>query len=348
MRRSLAFGISSAVAVVAALAVSSVAACGGAPVPAAFSDDGSTGGTGTGGNDGGTLTVSNDDGSSPILGVNDDGGGGTNSNGCSAASQLVYVLSISNDIYSFEPPTKAFTKISTLQCQAGSMTPNSMAVDRQGNAWVNYVSENQLTGEATGGAIFKVDIATGACTATNITLSSDWYQVGMGYSTVSATDQTDTLYVTATGGGGLGCLGGLGGGGGATSPGLASINTDAGTLSPIGPFTGSLAGQSAELTGTGDGRLFGFFVLSPLQVAQIDKASGATSNSVTMTGVTCPEAWAFSFWGGDFYFYTAPSDNTVVTHLATATATTTTSPMLGFTIVGAGVSTCAPTVPPVQ
>lgn len=176
--------------------------------------------------------------------MNDDGGGGTNSNGCSAASQLVYVLSISNDIYSFDPPTKAFTKISTLQCQAGSMTPNSMAVDRQGNAWVNYVSENQLTGEATGGAIFKVNIATGACTATNITLSSDWYQVGMGYSTVSATDQTDTLYVTATGGGGLGCLGGLGGGGGATSPGLASINTDAGTLSLSGRSPGVSPGKA--------------------------------------------------------------------------------------------------------
>jgi|GEM_PF-3500705 len=54
----------------------------------------------------------------------------------------------------------------------------------------------------------------------------------------------------------------------------------------------------------------------------------------------------FSFWGGDFYFYTAPSNGTVVTHLQTSTGATTTSPELGFTIVGAGVSTCAPTAPP--
>ncbi len=56
--------------------------------------------------------------------------------------------------------------------------------------------------------------------------------------------------------------------------------------------------------------------------------------------------YAFSFWGGDFYFYTAPTDQTIVTHLSSATGTTTNASPLTFTIVGAGVSTCAPTVPP--
>jgi hypothetical protein len=333
MKRILALGVSPLLVLVA---------CGGSK-NTGFLEDASTGGPG-GGDDGGPGFTSIGDSSAPIFTGGSAGEGGT-SNGCSAASQLVYVLSTSNDIYSFDPPTKAFAKISTLQCQATGMTPNSMAVDRQGNAWVNYVSDLGL-----GGSIFKVDIATGACAATNITLTSDWFQLGMGYSTASATDQTDTLYVAATNSSGV-CGGGFGGGGGGTSAssGLAVVDTDAGTLTPVGAFTGSLAGQSAELTGTGDGRLFGFFVLSPVQVAQIDKASGATSGSVTMTGVPCPQAWAFSFWGGDFYLYTAASTTTdsTVTHYTTADGGIDTSyAKATFTIVGAGVSTCAPTTPP--
>ncbi len=202
-----------------------------------------------------------------------------------------------------------------------------------------------------GGSIFKVTIATGACAATNITLTSGWYQLGMGFSTVSATDTTDTLYVAATGSASAAaCIGLGGGGGGNTSNGLGSLDTDAGTLTPIGAFTGDLAGQSAELTGTGDGRLFGFFVDSPVKVAQIAKASGATSNEISMIGVACPQAWAFSFWGGDFYLYTSPdgTTNSSVTHYTTADGGIDTSYVskAGFVIVGAGVSTCAPTKPP--
>ena len=92
---------------------------------------------------------------------------------------------------------------------------------------------------------------------------------------------------------------------------------------------------------------------TPVQVAQIDKSSGATSNAVTMTGVEQPNYWAFSFWGGDFYLYTCnsdPSRTTNVTHYSPATGTIDTSYMtnIGFRIVGAGVSTCAPTVQPVE
>jgi hypothetical protein len=347
MLRSPAF-VCCAAASSLALAAILAAACGGSPTLTGFGEDAAAGpgSTPTGGDDaGGPLTPSGEGGL--ITGVSDDAGTGSSSNGCSAASQLVYVLSSSNEIYSFEPQTKVFTKISTLQCQAGSMTPNSMAVDRLGNAWVNYISASSFTGTPTAGAIFKVDIATGACAATNIALTSGWYQLGMGYSTASATDQTDTLYVASTGQGGLGCIGLPGAG---SSPGLGIVDTAAGTLTPVGPFSGNLAGQSAELTGTGDGRLFGFFVLTPVQVAQITKTTGATPSPITMTGVTCPQAWAFSFWGGDFYLYTSPDGVTksTVTHYTSADGGIDTGYVTnaGIVIVGAGVSTCAPTMPP--
>jgi hypothetical protein len=333
-------------------------ACG-ASSSGGFGDLGSTGGQGAEQGGPGATAASGAKGSTPgdaggngstlVLGATDAASSNaapSNAAGnCSAASQLVYVLSTDNDIYSFDPPTKVFTKVSSLQCNALGLTPNSMAIDRQGNAWVNYIgAPDPFAGTVRSGAIFKVDIATGSCAPTNITLTNGWYQVGMGYSTASATDQTDTLYVAATGNG-SGCGGGQVPG--ALSPGLAIVDTTAGTLTPVGPFTGALAGQSAELTGTGDGRLFGFFVLSPVQVAQIDKTSGATPNPITMTGVQCPEAWAFSFWGGDFYLYTSPDVTTdsTVTHYTTANGAIDTNYVadVGFVIVGAGVSTCAPT-----
>jgi len=65
-----------------------------------------------------------------------------------------------------------------------------------------------------------------------------------------------------------------------------------------GQFSGdaTLAGQSAELTGTGDAKLFGFFTTSPVRVAQIDKSSAKILSDHTVSGVATPLAWAFSFW----------------------------------------------------
>jgi hypothetical protein len=175
----------------------------------------------------------------------------------------------------------------------------------------------------------------------------------MGFSTDSSSSTSETLYVAATGNGiSLPPIPGFDAGslfGG--SQGLGKLDLTAQTLSSIGPFTGGLAGQNAELTGTGDGRLFGFFVTTPIQLAQIDKSSGATSSPAQLSTVETPTAWAFSFWGGDFYLYTSPGTpgrTSNVTHYNPSTQAVDTAYMknVGFNIVGAGVSTCAPTTPP--
>jgi hypothetical protein len=105
-----------------------------------------------------------------------------------------------------------------------------------------------------------------------------------------------------------------------------------------------------------DARLFGFFTTSPVQVAEIDKINkpGAILETTKLPAVETPAAWAFSFRGGDFYLYTAPDPNvdptrtTNVSRYRPSDGTTDPSYMtnLGFTIVGAGVSTCAPVAPP--
>ncbi len=214
-----------------------------------------------------------------------------------------------------------------------------MAIDRDAVAWVNYVT-NDIFDSA--GAIYRVSTADASCTsAAPIPLPSGWFRLGMGFSTASATDTTETLFVTATGDPLTGA-----------SAGLGRIDPRALTGMPIGSFTGALRGQNAELTGTGDGRLYGFFTTTPVQVAQIDKSTGAILDTQALRGVETPQAWAFSFWGGDFYLYTAPAASagrtSNVTRYRPSDGSVDPSYMtdIGFRIVGAGVSTCAPIAPP--
>src|SRR5207245_1977203 len=113
-------------------------------------------------------------------------------------------------------------------------------------------------------------------------------------------------------------------------------------------------GYNAELTGTGDGRLFGFFTTAPSDLGQINKTTAAVTNVAPLSSINNSEGgYAFSFWGGDFHFYTAfpttadTNATTSITHYVTATKTATVvKKNIGYTIVGAGVSTCAPTKKP--
>jgi hypothetical protein len=157
----------------------------------------------------------------------------------------------------------------------------------------------------------------------------------MGFSTDQASGTSETLFVAGTGAG---------------SPGLAKIDLAKKALSPISPFQGDsvLAGQSAELTGTGDGRLFGFFTTTPVRVAQVDKPGAKILSDMPVGGVATPLAWAFSFWGGAFYLYTSDgTSNSTVTRFDPATKAVDSSYVLTAPAVidGAGVSTCAPIGP---
>ena len=277
-------------------------------------------------------------------GIFNPGTGGTGGIGpgddCSDGAKLIYVLSDANELYSFDPPAKKFTKIGTLGCQAGTMMPNSMAVDRDATAWVNYVDSDPFFGDDTNGVIYKVSTKDASCgPAPVVQLISNWFRLGMGFSTNGASESGETLFITGTGT--------IGGG---NSPGLGRINPVSFGVETLSNFSPSdFTGQSAELTGTGDGRLFGYFTTNPVQVGQIDKVSGAVTNTKVITGLETPSAWAFSFWGGSFYLYAASAlEDSNVTKYDPATGAVDNAYMtnIGFRIVGAGVSTCAPLEPP--
>ena len=248
-----------------------------------------SGNNGSGGSSGGSFGGSSGNGS----------GSGSGGNGCSGqATDYVYVLSAENVLYSFAPAAKKFTQIGPLKCQT-AMQPNSMAVDRNAVAYVNYVQSDPVTGQDSAGAIYQVSTQDASCSSAPVmSLTSGWFRIGMGYSSDNAGSSAETLYVA-----GVGNAGGSGNG-------LGLVDFGKGVVGPIGPFTGTLKGQNAELTGTGDGRLYGIFTTTPRPGAPIDKSTGGTQTPVTMTGVQVPNDWAFSFWGGHFYLDTSLGQGT--------------------------------------
>jgi len=255
-------------------------------------------------------------------------GSGSNSDGCSDAAKLVYVVDSSNKFSKFDPSSKTFTDIGNLQCPTTGFaaSPFSMGVDRNAVAWVLYSD----------GELFRVDTANLMCTKTTWTSQQGLLLFGMGFSTNTAGGTEDTLYVA----GGSDQL--------STSSKLATMSTSAFAATPVGNVTGW-----PELTGTGNAELWGWFPSDELgsttpRVEQINKMTGAPMKTFTLPSLTgTPRAWAFAFWGGDFWiFYKRDTDpSTSVYQIDGMTGQmkgTTAAP--GREIVGAGVSTCAPVV----
>jgi hypothetical protein len=241
-----------------------------------------------------------------------------------AGITYIYVMTEENALYRFYPPDLSFAQIGTIACPgAGSTQPFSMAVDRQGKAYVVFKD----------GRLYNVSTATAVCTPTSFQVGQGGFNptFGMGFSS-NKNDPGETLFVAEA----------------ATTERLATIDTTTLALSIVGPFSSPLG--KAELTGTGDARLFAFGVQDPnpaivgSHLAEIDKSTAAViSDTVLPTVGVNIVAWAFAFWGGDFYFFTSKNAGlSTVTRYHPDDGTVADVATLGKTIVGAGVSTCAP------
>ena len=259
--------------------------------------------------------------------------GGGNQTGCSDAAKLVYVVSDCNELYSFKPDTGTFAKIGDARAARPSgATPNSMAVDRSGTAWVNFSD----------GGLFKVSTSDASCQATTFQKQQSGFQrFGMAFATNSATSAgRDALRRRHRGH--------VNGG-----KGLAKIDLDddeahharrllgrppraKAPSSPAPATVASSASSRREPNAT---------------LAQIDKATGATS---ARPG---PERREHRPGVGVLVL----GRRLLVLHLAAARSLDghaqadehRRQPLRprrqdvgGFRIVGAGVSTCAPTTPP--
>ena len=129
---------------------------------------------------------------------------------------------------------------------------------------------------------------------------------------------------------------------------LGTIDVKTFGLTDIAEFVPPV--YSGELTGTGDGRLYTFYSKSPTHasgagsaVAELDKATGKIVAEAVLPTVDQGTAWAFAFWGGDFYLFVAPGNNTqVIRYRPSDGSIANVATFDGGRITGAGVSTCAP------
>lgn len=257
-------------------------------------------------------------------------GDGGSISGCAPEAKLVYAVTEERELYSFDPATNVFSLVAGVDCAGGSYA-NSMTVDRSGTAWINYGD----------GSLWTVSTQKPGCHATGFIPNQQGVGLfGMAFTSKSPGSDAEQLYICDLSGGGLGF-----------------IDTSTLKLQRLGPFTGAFAGRNAELNGTGDARLFGFFAGSFLgdggaaTVAQVDPNTEGATQQWDLPTIDTGSDWAFSFYGGDFYLFTAnkydsnnpytqvtryrPSDGSLTVLVQSA----------GFRVVGAGSSTCAPTTP---
>ncbi len=242
-----------------------------------------------------------------------------------AGAALVFVISEEGTLSSFDPRIGVFTAIGTVVCPTVQVdaTPFSMGVDQAGTAYVVFGD----------GELFRVSTATAACEATPFVAGQGGFSptFGMGFAR-AAQGPADTLYLASTD---------------EDDSRLGTLDPTTLSLAVVGPFSPALV--DAELTGTGAGDLFAFYPLTDPDsgaqesaVGQIDKTTARVTGQSILAGVPLGTAWAFAFWGGDFYTFTAPSLGTLVTRLRPSDGSVVQVAQNPEKIVGAGVSTCAP------
>lgn len=247
---------------------------------------------------------------------------------CAAEARWIYLVDSGNALLRFEPDTVTISSIGTLACAPGA-TPFSMAVDRNATAYVLHSDHR----------IYAASTADASCTSTPFVPDQMGLELfGMGFVSNAPGSAEETLFIAGNAEIAIGS-------GRST---LAYMTTADWSLWGIGPVNGS-----PELTGTGTAELWGFFPdAAPMAVRQIDKTNGATLRQIDVSVVDSSgfgaSAWAFAFWGGRYYiFYQGLLDpSTSIWRVDPGTsAVELVRANIGYRIVGAGVSTCAPTVP---
>ncbi len=261
-----------------------------------------------------------------------------------AGVTYIYVIGDDNGLYAFHPDSGDFELKGVIHCPVpeGS-TPFSMAVDHLGVAYVVFYDGSTIASRGNG-SLFRVSTANASCEPTPFVPGQEKIVTfGMGFAAnpVAGGVAGETLYIA-----------------GDEQDSLATIDVNTFKVTTIGPL-GSIDGIHvfmSELTGTGTGGLYGFFSPEvggmlqnegPTYIVQLDTKTGGVLSGVELPDDAEGEGWAFGFWGGDFYTFTAPESTdytTVVTRYRPSDGSIVEVAMAppNVQIVGAGVSTCAP------
>ena len=234
---------------------------------------------------------------------------------CTDTSELIYVIERDNDtIYLFDPEALSFERLGSISCSMYG-TPGSMAVSRSGVAYVRYSDDS----------LYEIELTTLNCSPTGYSSPNNFGAFGMGYATDDGDTWKDQLYI-------------------ADADRVGQLDTGTWHLSLLG----SMPSQS-ELTGNSAGELWAFLPLeSPPALTRLEKDTGVEEERLRLSGfpsVGDIDAFAFAAWGGEFWLFVRTYGMGSSTDVYRVTADGSLSRVLedvGFDVVGAGVSTCAP------
>lgn len=257
---------------------------------------------------------------------------------CSDGVKLIYLIDDHANFISFKPDQtdiskSVFKTIGKLDCGVSGYLnmPFSMSVDRTGTAWVEYMVDKQSQ-------MFKVSIVDAKCTPTDYKSGQQGFGLfGMGFVTDEPMGKKETLYI-------------------AGGDGPKQTNTNLGTLGIPDFAVAKLAAMTGqpELTGNSLAELWGFFANNDsntrVRISQIDKKTGAESKTIELNQDLGGQAlaWAFANYGGDFWVFLSrdPINRKTTIYQVGKTGGVKAHYDLDYLVVGAGVSTCAPTTPP--
>ena len=237
---------------------------------------------------------------------------------CTEAGQYIYTVDNDGRFSRFDPLTLSYLDVAPLRCPT-SASPFSMNVDQNAVAWIIFSD----------GKLFRVDTATGDCRATGYRPNqAGFFTYGMG-STFDSSTGLYTLFLANT-----------------TSV-LGTLAFPSLTVTSIGSFP--LA--SSELAGTGDGQLWAFVPPrgSAAVLARLDPSNAALLERYELPTIDSVGGWAIKFFGGSFYVFIGADIWKVERSSLDPMQLHPVRPPIkvlvseGRDIVGAGVSTCAPT-----
>jgi hypothetical protein len=162
----------------------------------------------------------------------------------SCTANAVYMLTWASNLYRFDPGTLTFTKIGAVTCLPTAFSSFSMAVDRQGIAWI----EGWVFGPPLQWFLKKVSTVDASCSGSVSIVGTPNFETAGGGETF-VTDivggSTDTLYSAIL----------AGSAGNGSTFGLTTVDDVTGNVASVGQLNADPS-SGMTLTGTGDARMF--------------------------------------------------------------------------------------------
>lgn len=253
---------------------------------------------------------------------------------CAENSDLIYLLSSDHSLWRFNPKDKKFEDLGGLDCKASPLdTPFSLGVDRHSKAWVQM--------QPSGKVYVANTLAENNCVDSGFKPGDfEYHSFGMAFMDKPSDASCEQLYMHS--------FDGL----------IWSEGEDIGAMGHLDPESmntrtiGRIDFNGGELSGTRDGRLFAF-AGEPAKLIEYDADTAEAKKITDLGGLSLTLAFAFAFWGGDFYFFTQAEGTLPITSKVTKLdydgdgSLTTFVENAPIQVVGAGVSVCAPVTPPV-